>query len=61
MQRLTSSESLLVNNFEEVREEKCEELFKLSETFSTITTSAAITDQDLLMMEMMVMTSIESF
>jgi len=60
MQRLTSSESLLVNNFEEVREEKREELFKLSETFSTITTSAAITDQDLLMMEMMVMTSIVS-
>jgi len=60
MQRLTSYESLLVNNFVEVREEKCEELFKLSETFSTITTSAAITDQDLLMMEMMVMTSIVS-
>jgi hypothetical protein len=60
MQRLTFSESLLVNNFEEVREEKREELFKLSETFSTITTSAAITDQDLLMKEMMVMTSIES-
>ena len=60
MQRLTSCESLLVNNFEEVREEKYEELFKLSETFSTITTSAAITDQDLLMMEMMEMTSIVS-
>ena len=37
-----------------------EELFKQSETLSTITTSAAINDQDLLMMEMMVMTSIES-
>ena len=60
MQRLTSIESLLVNNFEELREEKREELIKLGETFSTITTSAAITDQDLLMMEMMVMTSIES-
>ena len=57
---MTSCESLLVNNFEEVREEKREELFKLSETFSSITTSAAITDEDLLMMDMMVMTSIES-
>jgi hypothetical protein len=60
LKRLTSSESLLVNSFEELREEMREVLFKLGETFSTITTSAAIPDQDLLMKEMMVMTSIES-
>jgi hypothetical protein len=37
-----------VNNFEELKEEMREELFKLGETFSTVITPTAITNQDLL-------------